>query len=301
MQAFQLFAERDSDASQIPSMTTPTERALYRDIATNYQGRGEVIEVGPWLGGTTEQICKGLQESCHSWRLKVVDRFVWTSAYERKAQLGLPDGADFAPILATNLHSFAPTLDLLRSTVLELPSVDPAGGPIELLFVDAPKTWKTMAQLLRHYGPRLLPGSTLVLQDFLHFPSHEIAWLALWLDRLEAKMLVADGSTAAFHVAAPLGSEIPKDINELTASQLTSVWRRLQRVVPANRIHGLHVAMAGLMWQCGQLGSARDHLHSITYPLDTLTDLRRQIDVAYAGATTKRRQMYDFVIRELLG
>src|SRR5204863_8938324 len=67
--------------------------------------------------------------------------------------------------------------DRLEPTKAELLTAEWHGGPIEILFVDAAKSWTLLNAILRVFGPHLEPGrSRVILQDFRHFYTY---WLPL--------------------------------------------------------------------------------------------------------------------------
>ena len=61
----------------VPCMCTPTELGRLRDYCRNeYTRRGDIVEFGPWLGGSTLAMLDGLQPTDKLW---VVDNFIWVA------------------------------------------------------------------------------------------------------------------------------------------------------------------------------------------------------------------------------
>src|SRR5258705_1052894 len=67
----------------IPSMITEEEAKYYLYATRWYSGKGEILEIGPWLGSSTWFIVHGLLKNrnfAHK-RLNVVDDFIWRSSW----------------------------------------------------------------------------------------------------------------------------------------------------------------------------------------------------------------------------
>jgi hypothetical protein len=67
------------DFPDIPTMTTRAEQRLYFLVASQHTGKGEAVEIGPWLGGSTAQIVSGLRQAATGCTLHVFDKFEWVS------------------------------------------------------------------------------------------------------------------------------------------------------------------------------------------------------------------------------
>ncbi len=112
-------------------------------------------------------------------------------------------------------------------------------GPIELLFLDAPKDTSSMLRTLRTFGPHLRPGeSFLAVQDYLYFPAYQAA-VALHRFRAQLQMthIVQDGSTVAFRVNAPIvvpGEDVmPTAYRPLPPETIGRIWEELLGPLPA--------------------------------------------------------------------
>lgn len=300
---FELFDRQSTSDSSIPSMTTSIERELYYFVARHaYQSRGLVYEVGPWLGGTTYEICRGLDETSNAWTLTVIDRFLWNDAYERKAPIGLEAGGNFKQAFLDNLARYRSHLTPIEATIADLRSSPHPGGTLELLFVDAPKSWKTMAQLCAQFLPKLLPDAAVVFQDFLHIPSQEMAWLLFSLPGVEPWLLASEGCTATFRVRQPVPADLPlfsRRFRDLTVADVERAWGRIREAVPESHVSGLHLSMGGMLWERDQHREAVRHLESASYEQSFVTNALRQLAAAIAGATPAARAKYEFLADHL--
>jgi hypothetical protein len=68
---------------RIPGMITTEEKQYYLYISKFYSGKGQVLELGPWLGCSTAYILHGLTQNRHfgNHKLFVYDDFIWRSSW----------------------------------------------------------------------------------------------------------------------------------------------------------------------------------------------------------------------------
>jgi tetratricopeptide (TPR) repeat protein len=116
---------------------------------------------------------------------------------EAVAPLGLGQGEDFLPVFLQETGEYACWIDARKQDLLSYCWDE---GPIEILFVDAAKSWELTNAILRNFGPFLEAGrSRVVLQDFRY---HETHWLPLIFDSRpdlwQETEDVDDGSTITF-------------------------------------------------------------------------------------------------------
>ena len=234
----------------IVSMLTDDEKALYYKVAAGYKARGAVLEIGPWLGSGTFQICSALETTGHDWSLTVIDRFVWSQIYANKyPRLGLTANADFLPNFKTNLAAFGDRVVPIAGELLEIEAIHPVAADtrFELVFVDAPKSWRMLWSVLQHLGPHLMIDARLVFQDFFHITSRQIIWLLASVPQLRITDLVDSGTAAAFVLDAPIidmASIAPATIEDLGVADLIALWERLKPDFEGARLGALAAGMA---------------------------------------------------------
>ncbi len=215
--------------AHVPTMISPAERRYLFELARSLRGRGHVVEIGPWLGGSTVCLAAGLssrrakQGAAEApWRVHAFDSFVWRPFMAERAPLGLEPGDSFLPAFRQNV---APWEDLVVAHRATLPDEivrgDPAAeqirdagapapatwrrdDPIELLFVDGAKSWTAMRYVLGTFGPALVEGGWLVLQDYRFWGAWWVAsMLELVSECLELERIVP-ANTVTFRVIRPL-------------------------------------------------------------------------------------------------
>jgi predicted O-methyltransferase YrrM len=261
IEVFDADAAGFDDSSGIRSMLSRDERGLSREVARrHYRGRGAVIELGTWLGSGTFEICRGLDGTGRPWRLRAMDRFGWTAEHARKhPEANLAPGDSFLPRFLANMGPYAGRVAAVRGDLADLGRLMPLDGPAELLFVDAPKSWRMLWRVLDHLGPRLAPGGRVVLQDFFHISSRQIIWLTARLPQLSLAAVSRTGTTAVFAVAGPvadLAAAAPRDFAALSADDLLALWPRLKAGLPAPRLGEVAVGLALDLLDRGAAGPA---------------------------------------------
>jgi tetratricopeptide (TPR) repeat protein len=196
----------------IPSMLTREESQYLIWVASQTDGWGEVVDLGPWLGSSSAALAEGLRRRRSRRLVRAFDLFEWEPTYmEQYLRRDLPRGADFRPIFHELTQAFAAFIEAEK---LDLTRATWHGGPIELLFVDAAKSWELLNSILNVFGDALVPGkSRVILQDFRSPYTH---WLPLVFDsrpdlwrEIEA---VDDGTTVTFTARKAL-----RDSDELAA------------------------------------------------------------------------------------
>ena len=244
--------------SAVPAMISTTEKQYLYWLAANvWQGRGAIVEIGPWLGGSTVCLAAGMQAYGHATtrRLFVFDNFIWREFMAERAELPVQSGESFEPWFRENLASYAELLSVHRRTLPdetiqndelassiryqdheqiplleELPVPEGQSAPgIEILFIDGAKSWCGIKHLLLTLGSRLLPDSLLVCQDFKHWGAY---WVPLMMSQirghLESIHNVADATTITFRVKSPIPLEkiqaFPDHVRDLpTAASLQMI------------------------------------------------------------------------------
>jgi hypothetical protein len=245
----------------VPGMVTDSEcRYLYWLTSRGYAGAGAVVEVGTWLGRSTIHLAAGLRDAGFAAALHCYDQFVWRSDHARKSALPLRRGDDFQPYFERNVRPVYPGL---RVTKAPLQDAAWTGGPIEILFLDAPKHLADFSSALAAFGPSLVPRiGLLVLQDYLHSPAYALAAVVSRLgDALQPLHIVAGGCTMAFAVPRPLdfGLAQPIDWNfsRWSPEEIVASWARAADPLPPEARARLWVGAALLLYRRRETAKAR--------------------------------------------
>jgi hypothetical protein len=218
--------------SHIPTMITREEIRYLRWLTEAlWDDSGHVVEMGPWLGGSTFCLAAGMRARVPAaqHKLHVFDSFEWREFMSERSPLKIANGASFEAHFRENLAPFA-ELIVSKCAVLpdELPATDASlaeyrqaetqdqtrftwrDGPIQLLFVDGAKSWTGMRQLLLETAPSWIPGKTiLVCQDYKHWGCYWVTALTELLSHRLRVIHVIQRNTVAFVVqSVPTAAEL---------------------------------------------------------------------------------------------
>jgi hypothetical protein len=156
-------------AMAVPTMLTPEEGKLYHWLGRRAQGVGATVDLGAYAGGSAARLLSGLALSGHDFHVHSYDRFRSSRAFWARYMPDEPvpdsDDADLLPIVQRNLAPWSDHLTLYRGDIADMRW---AGGPIEILSVDAAKGSAIADHIATEFFPALQPGqSILIHQDYL--------------------------------------------------------------------------------------------------------------------------------------
>ncbi|MGB5685429.1 MAG: hypothetical protein WBM35_06445 [Candidatus Electrothrix sp.] len=143
-----------------------------------FEGWGSIVDLGPWLGSSSAALAEGLKIAGRNEKVSCFDLFTWDSSYmEIETVEARKNGEDFFQDFLRETREYNNWIVPLRRDLTEYVW---DGGPIEILFVDAAKTWELTNAIIRGFGAYLVPGrSRIILQDF-RWPT--VHWLPLIFD-----------------------------------------------------------------------------------------------------------------------
>ena len=200
----------------VPSMISDEEAQYYEYIGAFFEGRGAVVELGPWLGSSTHHIIRGLDGSSQfeGRTLHVVDDFIWRSDWmDRWTPEGerLPHHADFRPLFDRYTGDIAHRLDVTCARISDydgnagVPPLVWRGGPVEMMFIDCGRTVKANQAWFEIFARSFIPDVTLLMmQDWrlhrerprLHY--NQTAQFTAAHPEMELVHEVRDGGLATF-------------------------------------------------------------------------------------------------------
>lgn len=226
-------------------MLTPPEASYLCWLGeTFWDGHSDIVEVGPWLGGSTWCLASGMarrDDRDPAARLHAIDNFRWRSFMSARGP-ALEDGASFRPLFESNLEPFSALLaihevrlpDELQGDIelgvpgrdydsgLPLLDTDALGRPVQILFVDGAKSFPAFAHMLEALAPHLSEPALLVLQD--HKAPHAY-WVPIAVETLRRAAPgclsiahVLPANTVAWTVARPLASAVdavPRSLDDI--------------------------------------------------------------------------------------
>ncbi|MBI1187462.1 MAG: hypothetical protein GC206_09060 [Alphaproteobacteria bacterium] len=213
--------------STVSMLTIDERRFLYWCTSEYFENKGEIVELGPFAGGSSVAFAAGLRDrwSGSGRTIKVYDRFESDS---------FMDNFYFAPNgLSTINNSFRNIYDAQTAQYTDLLEVHEgdvtqeawSGAPIEILFIDIAKVWHVNDHVNRTFMPHLIPGKGLVIQQDL-FHQHEywtIITMELLADYFEYIGFVKWNS-AVYRCTRPIPLDvIPENLRSLGLERLAAL------------------------------------------------------------------------------
>ena len=266
-----------SRVGEIPTMISREEQAYLHWLGrTQWRDLGHVVEIGPWLGGSTRCLAEGMLAGhpTQRHRLHVFDNFLWREFMAKYAPLALAPGDSFEPQFRKHLAGHEQRLVVHRCSLPDetIPGDAEAEGirgkqapdlalfdwdtqePIEILFVDGAKSWRGMRWLLRRTAEALAPGRSLVVaQDLKYWGAYWVpAMLAPFLDALELVHHTERGSTVTFRLVRALPVErveaLVDDATALPARETLAGLERMAKLLEqvGDRVGAMHVRLSGV-------------------------------------------------------
>ena len=244
----------------VPGMTSDAEcRYLYWLTREHAKGRGAVVEIGPWLGRSTIHLAAGMRDAGSQAILRSYDRFVWDAHQAGRGVLPLEIGESFKDHFLANVRGVYE-----RSEAVEGDLADARwdSGPIEILFLDAPKNGRDLHRTFETFGPHLQSdGGLVVLQDYLFVLAPEIALVMADLSGcLTPVHSVSPGGTASFAVTGPVRVSAEQrerwEFTTWSAPSLEEAWTEALAWLPERPRRQLQPGLAALLLRAGHVDRA---------------------------------------------
>jgi hypothetical protein len=170
------------------SMTIPYELAFCESFAREcFSGRGRMVDLGCWYGATTLSLARGLKRNWRARNNRLIegfDLFVWNKWMDPVADhIKMPkmyrERESFFHDVQKLLQPYKRAVRLYQQDLMDY---KPVQSPVELLFVDAMKSWALAKKIVTEFFPLLIPGvSVVVQQDFVfHDPIAATSHLLMW-------------------------------------------------------------------------------------------------------------------------
>ena len=163
--------------SELIGMTSKTEQDYLAGYGEKiYSGKGEIVDLGCWLGSTTIPLVKGLLKNpafaASNRKVYAYDLFLWfdwmnSSAVGTNLARKYSEGDNFVAEFKRRTKEFARHIEIREG---DLKEIGWTGEKIEFLLVDAMKNWDLANAIVRDFYSSLVPRESLVLhQDYAHF------------------------------------------------------------------------------------------------------------------------------------
>ncbi len=311
--------EPAADLDAIPSETTPSERRfLYSFFAHVWHGGANVVEVGPFLGGTTRAVALGMLANPRrdpAARLYTYDRFdgYWApddleGLLEPLFASGVLGAAERDAVLASGsfgevfdrVHGGTPYGDLIERSSRALPDTPDEGKwdlepgvEVDAVFVDGCKSWYGTKQFMRASLAAAKPGTHVLFQDYGWYTCF---WLPAFVHAMGGSFapFAATDTTYAFHLAQPVavgavGERFPDDPADLGAAWFATAFDALRADATARGDDYAHTVLGlqhgAALAYLGDAEAARARIEQVRREAGRANELRALIAAAAASPT----------------
>lgn len=302
--------ELEAYFAAIPSETSIHERMFLYFFAKEMLDRGNILELGPFLGGTTRALACGIRDSKNAARrLFTIDQFDNYYSAGALRQLGFRlDGAwsgqEKVPFqrIFEHLHQgepYYPIIEVQCLKIADLPQqkTDYAFlnkcGQLEAVFVDGCKSWYSVKDFVKNVAGRCLARSYFLFQDYGRYTCF---WIPLFLQTFAEhfRLVGSVGSTYVFRMEKLLCPSTidarypdnPKDMDRSDAEMLfTQVFEREKS---SGRFSGMvtaRIQAAGFLAYVGETTSAREKLLALQKEKYVKGHLRKRVEEALLSPT----------------
>jgi hypothetical protein len=183
-------SEELSDAvRRIPTMLCKETRGYYKWLARTFDGPGDIVELGSWMGSSTASLAEGLSQSAAKERktIHVYDSFVWRDwmrTYTEDSELlaaNVRDGDSFLDYFRNYTDAYRDLLEVHQSALktgpeqYAVPALEWSGGRIGILVMDFAHDRASNEAMWRVFSPSFQSGSTVVVfNQFGNIPAGEV-------------------------------------------------------------------------------------------------------------------------------
>jgi hypothetical protein len=250
-----------SELGQVKTMLSTEELALLYTLARDtYTGRGEIVDGGAFLGGSTLALGCGLRDNRRvadkAGRIYSYDMFV-PEQYSAHHLASFPPGTTNRQCYDATIAPIASYVRTFEGDIKTFPW-DPA-RPIEILFIDVAKSWDINDFLLHQFFPRLIPGVSHVIQQDYHWP--HVPWLSVTMELLSDYFTYLGSMPwATAHYRCERAIEpgvLPRRLMDLGNDKLRELAERAQRFDRGGREWtAQQFNLVCLHWSLGDLATA---------------------------------------------
>lgn len=254
-------------------MTAPVERAYFKWHAQEiFTGRGAVVDLGSWFGSTTVMLALGLSKNprmqARLTSVHAFDRYIWEPWMEPYAWPVQSEQYSPGDSFIQEFERFvAPWRASIQVHVGDLCHQRWTGEPIELLLVDAMKSWTVSRCILTSFFRWLIPGGYVIHQDFANCWT---PWIHLTGYRLREHLVpvqdVPQSETVVFKVVNSMElEEAGFDLSrrDFDESEISRGFEYSLRIAGREKHSGIYAAWAMIFVYDGDLVTARRMLEAL--------------------------------------
>lgn len=253
--------EFSDPAANIRSMITLGEKRLVYWLASEwFQGLGEIVDLGCYVGAETIVFAEGLRQNER--RQQMAQRpLIHAFDNFEKVEGGDPNFLVETPLLqefAINLHAHRKDVCVYAGDITGY--AWPPVRPIEILFNDVSKSPEINAFVIKEFFPRLVPGkSVLIQQDY--YDDHY--WVPVSMEKLAEYFEVIAGpigGTRAYLCTKPITDTVLAEAGRIDLFADIELMKRVISSYGGWYSDLFKIAAARMMVSAKRLDEAR-HIH----------------------------------------
>jgi hypothetical protein len=199
---------------------------------SRYEGWGEIVDLGTFFGGSTLCLCVGLMNNQSLTQEKKIGRIhgfdVYTWAHWIRKDwvpTNVEFGTSFMNVFHNTLTKYARMVTIHPGAIEQR---DWRFGPIELMIIDCAKSFDANAAVVRNFFPSLMPGSSVVHQDYAIVS--RLIWIHATMeyfwDKFENEGITASGGTTLFRLREPITAVEAAECIRVTRRHCIELARR---------------------------------------------------------------------------
>lgn len=261
--------------SRPPAMLSTEEMQLLHWLTSEkYMGRGEIVDAGCFLGGSTVALADGLrhnQKLPNKQKQKRITSYDWFIADWYASKYVLSDRREGEEFYDLFLQNIKPYENYVRTVKGDIRLIEWGTQPIEIFFIDVAKEPDINDILIQRLFPYLIPQESFVIhQDYVH------AWLP-WIhvsmeyfaEYFTLRDFVPIGS-AVYQLIKPIPTDkcIHFTVTDLSPDSQVKLMDQAITKTPFPERKFVTAAKVRLLYDLGRMSEARQLLNELSQQQD---------------------------------
>ena len=201
-----------SGPHEIRSMLTVYEVSMLYMLARDYyEGHGEIVDLGPLVGLSTNAFARGLSQNRRCPQAKKTRRIHSFDLFSMNGYdhfFPEDERPSSASVFMKYLDANRDYLDHIAVNPGDLLSMNWGDDPIEILFVDVAKSWELNDWVVKKTFPCLIPERSIVIQqDYVHFNEYWIHITMEYIAEYFELFYMMHGATAVYRSLRPIPAD----------------------------------------------------------------------------------------------
>jgi hypothetical protein len=262
-------------SSELLGMTSKTEQGYFAKYGEKiYTGKGEIVDLGCWLGSTTIPLIRGLLKNPafekSGRKVFAYDLFIWYD-WMNPSLIGTnlvgkyEEGDSFLDEFKRRTAEYSTRIEICDG---DLAQIGWNGSEIEFLLIDAMKNWELSNAVIRHFFGSLVPNQSYILhQDFGHYFTpwiHLLNWKLR--DYFEFAEDVPDSGSVVFKCIRKIPDNLLQDtysFESFSNEEVNAAFAYSMKIAPAGKLANIAAAKVMYYVHQGQMSKARNELQSL--------------------------------------